>query len=211
MIANTSRRCTGLYLEGRLWLARNTTSQRSSFEQSKANGGSLYRTDDGSIPIFALLRPTLSRPRWLKKHWNKMKTLKVHVCFLQKQPLACHLQPGGPQAGEDLQVCQKVFLCTKSFACDFDVCIACQCENAKIFWVWVTMPKAIDVFTTTNHEGMINISQQIDRMSTSNGQLAPCVTPGAELWSMRRKRLLSGEVGTYFDSNCFPEGLKPRL
>lgn len=57
------------------------------------------------------------------------------------------------------------------------------------------LSKAIDVFKTSGYKGAaLDVSQQIDRMSSSSRQFAPCITPHAVVWSMRKERPLTGRV-----------------
>lgn len=59
--------------------------------------------------------------------------------------------------------------------------------------------EAIDVYTTTEHKGMLNVSQNIDRMTSSREHVVPCITPSAQLWSMQKSRLVTGWFPTWFN------------
>ncbi|CAK9064861.1 unnamed protein product [Durusdinium trenchii] len=50
---------------------------------------------------------------------------------------------------------------------------------------------AVEVYESGGHKGTLSVSQQINRM-TVKGQNVPCITPGAQLWNMEKKRLLTG-------------------
>ena len=62
-------------------------------------------------------------------------------------------------------------------------------------------PEAVDVHRTANFKGVINLSQQINRMGTSTKQ-CPCITPQAILWHIGKGRLLT--AGDKFVMQHFP-------
>ena len=55
-----------------------------------------------------------------------------------------------------------------------------------------TSAEAIDCFATAGWKGIVNVSQQIDRMVNKDEAVIPCITPSGVFWSMERMRPVSG-------------------
>ena len=56
------------------------------------------------------------------------------------------------------------------------------------------LAKAIDCFYTSGWNGILNASQQIDRMANREEDVIPCITPRGLFWSMEKMRPVTGSL-----------------
>lgn len=163
-------------------------------------------------------RPAPKNPRWVRKHYLKMKELKarerwIFVMRIEKnfwtQIWFCHVL-----CRWTLHYCESAATSVASLRHNvssmhlsqrwvestlLDIASVIKLHHLQHFSTTWSDPKAADVMVTHGFTGTLNMSQQIDRMGVSDTR-APCVTPKAFLWNFTEKRPFTGIDKLIFQS-----------
>lgn len=173
--------------------------------------------------VFLNLRPKKNKPSWLKKHWKKMVELKaVDLPMYVSSVSPCMSDPavpGEPNAAQKVWSGKEVLLYPKNLACL--LALVTLATQSLFLWhlsfrIVDQLPslvlsndfkaKAIDVFSTAKKSGTLNLSQQIDRMKPASDKFVGCITPAAQIWFLRKQRLMSGQ-GNIWNSHYHKKNL----
>ena len=153
-----------------------------------------------------------NKPRWVKKHFLKMKSLKAPLCMLIFSPVISYHNSGTMAAliqveRNSLRKCRPIrkyfgsqrVQHVQSLACYYIMILLWHHDQWPKYFKWPA--EAGDILATSNFEGTSNLSQQINRMG-NNVHHAPCVTPKAALYNFHENRPFCGIDKLVFQ--CFP-------